>query len=64
MKPMVDKIGLLLHSIYAGSTMVTFLETANQIIDLIAGLLAVTVGVLTVIWWLRRLNKKESDESA
>lgn len=60
---MIDKIGILLHSLFASSTTVTLLETANQVVDLIAGLLAVTVGILTVIWWIRKLDKKSSNES-
>jgi hypothetical protein len=47
-------------AVAAGTTTMTWMEQANQIIDLIAGVVAVISGCLAAAWYIKRLYKDKS----
>lgn len=60
---MFDRIGVFLHSLFGASIAVTWIETANHVLDLIAGIIAVFVGILSGLYWIRKLKKKDVHEA-
>ncbi len=56
-----DKFGVFLGSLTASGLSVTWLETANQFVDFLAGLVAIVSGVCLAIYYWNK-NKREKTE--
>jgi flagellar biogenesis protein FliO len=48
-------------SVAASGAVVTWIDTANQFVDLAAGLVAIVAGVFTIIWYIRKFKEERKN---
>jgi hypothetical protein len=47
----------------AASASITWIEQANQVVDLVAGVVAIVAGVCTVVWYVHRFLKARGEQA-